>query len=79
MTVGIRTGAYGRTIRPPARTVDRRVLPTLVDDTVLELTGYKTPDLLKHFWGLKELGSQGYDLYDLLIPVESRGTELLQC
>lgn len=49
----------------------------LVDDAVLGLTGYKTPDLLNHFWGLKELGSQGYDLYDLLIPVESRGTELL--
>ena len=49
----------------------------LVDDAVLGLTSYKTPDLLNHFWGLKELGSQGYDLYDLLIPVESRGTELL--
>ena len=34
----------------------------LVDDAVLGLTGYKTPDLLNHFWGLKELGSQGYNL-----------------
>ena len=49
----------------------------LVDDAVLGLTGYRTPDLLHHFWGLKELNSQGYDLYDLLVPVESRGTELL--
>lgn len=49
----------------------------LVDDAVLGLTGYKTPDLLNHFWGLKALESQGYDFYDQLVPVESRGTELL--
>ena len=49
----------------------------LVDDAVLGLTGYKTPDLLNHFWGLKKLNSEGYDLYDLLIPVESRATEPL--
>ncbi|MBR1419344.1 MAG: hypothetical protein IJ576_10305, partial [Synergistaceae bacterium] len=44
----------------------------LVDDSVLNLTGYKTPDLLNHFFGVKELSSRGYDIYDLLIPVESK-------
>ena len=48
-----------------------------VDDGVLGLTRYKTPDLLNHFWGLKELNSEGYDIYDQLIPVEDRATEQL--
>ncbi|MCR4817360.1 MAG: Ig-like domain-containing protein [Fretibacterium sp.] len=59
----------------PARKAD--VALALVDDAVLGLTHYKVPDLLNHFWGLRELGSRGYDLYDLLIPVESRATEPL--
>ncbi|MCR5347038.1 MAG: Ig-like domain-containing protein [Fretibacterium sp.] len=59
----------------PARKAD--VALALVDDAVLGLTNYKVPDLLNHFWGLRELGSRGYDLYDLLIPVESRATEPL--
>ena len=58
----------------PARA---EVSVALVDDAVLGLTGYRAPDLLNHFWGLRELGSEGYDLYDQLIPVESRGTEPL--
>lgn len=49
----------------------------LVDDGVLGLTRYKVPDLLHHFWGLKKLNSQGYDIYDQLIPVEDRATEQL--
>ena len=49
----------------------------LVDDGVLGLTHYKTPDLLNHFWGLKKLNSEGFDIYDQLIPVESRTTEQL--
>ncbi len=49
----------------------------LVDDAVLKLTNYQTPDLLKHFWGEKELNSKGYDIYDQLIPVEDRATEAL--
>ena len=48
-----------------------------VDDGVLGLTRYKTPDLLNHFWGMKELNSEGYDIYDQLIPVEDRTTEQL--
>ena len=49
----------------------------LVDDGVLGLTRYKTPDLLNHFWGMKKLNSEGYDIYDQLIPVEDRATEQL--
>ena len=48
-----------------------------VDDGVLGLTRYKTPDLLNHFWGLKELNSKGFDIYDQLIPVEDTATEQL--
>ena len=49
----------------------------LVDDGVLGLTKYKVPDLLSHFWGLKKLNSEGYDIYDQLMPVEDRATEQL--
>ncbi|MBQ7150695.1 MAG: Ig-like domain-containing protein [Synergistaceae bacterium] len=49
----------------------------LVDDGVLGLTNYQTPDLLNYFWGLKKLNSQGFDIYDQLIPVEDRTTEQL--
>ena len=49
----------------------------LVDDGVLGLTKYKVPDLLHHFWGRKKLNSQGYDIYDQLIPVEDRATQQL--
>ena len=48
-----------------------------VDDGVLGLTRYKTPDLLNHFWGLKQLNSKGFDIYDQLIPVEDTATEQL--
>ncbi len=48
-----------------------------VDDGVLGLTRYKTPDLLHHFWGLKTLNSKGFDIYDQLIPVEDQATEQL--
>ena len=49
----------------------------LVDEGVLRLTNYQTPDLLKHFWGEKELNSKGFDIYDQLIPVEDRATQAL--
>jgi uncharacterized protein YfaS (alpha-2-macroglobulin family) len=49
----------------------------LVDDGVLRLTNFKTPDLLAHFLGARRLNSDGYDIYDLLMPIESRATELL--
>ncbi|MBR1486479.1 MAG: hypothetical protein IJ597_04410, partial [Synergistaceae bacterium] len=53
------------------------VAVAFVDDGVLGLTHYKTPDLLNHFWGLKKLNSEGFDIYDQLIPVEDRATEQL--
>ena len=49
----------------------------LVDDGVLGLTHYKTPDLLNYFWGKKELNSRAFDIYDQLIPVEDKATEQL--
>ena len=53
------------------------VAVAFVDDGVLGLTKYKVPDLLNHFWGLKKLNSEGYDIYDQLIPVEDRTSEQL--
>lgn len=53
------------------------VAVAFVDDGVLGLTKYKTPDLLNHFWGLRKLNSQGFDIYDQLIPVEDKATEQL--
>ena len=53
------------------------VAVAFVDDGVLGLTKYKTPDLLNYFWGLKKLNSQGFDIYDQLIPVEDKATEQL--
>jgi uncharacterized protein YfaS (alpha-2-macroglobulin family) len=49
----------------------------LVDDAVLRLTDFKVPDLLDHFLGKRQINSEGYDIYDLLMPLESRNTELL--
>ncbi|MDY6399943.1 MAG: MG2 domain-containing protein [Synergistales bacterium] len=60
-----------------AITQNSDVAIAFVDDGVLGLTRYKTPDLLNHFWGLKRLNSEGFDIYDQLIPVEDRATEQL--
>jgi uncharacterized protein YfaS (alpha-2-macroglobulin family) len=49
----------------------------LVDDAVLGLTNFQTPDLLGHFLARRQLNSNSYDLYDLLVPLESRATEPL--
>lgn len=49
----------------------------LVDDGVLGITKYKTPNLLAHFWGVRKLNSSGFDMFDQLIPVEGRATEIL--
>ena len=49
----------------------------LVDDGVLGLTRYEVPDLLNHFWGVREANSQAYDIYDQLMPVSERTTEQL--
>ena len=60
-----------------AITANSDVAIAFVDDGVLGLTRYKTPDLLNHFWGLKKLNSAGFDIYDQLIPVEDKATEQL--
>ena len=60
-----------------AISANAEVALALVDDGVLGLTHYKVPDLLNHFWGLKKLNSEGFDIYDQLIPVEDRATEQL--
>ena len=49
----------------------------LVDDGVLGLTGFRTPDLLGHFLAPRRMNSNGFDIYDQLMPLESRHTELL--
>jgi uncharacterized protein YfaS (alpha-2-macroglobulin family) len=49
----------------------------LVDDGVLGLTDFKTPDPEAHFLGARRLNSEGFDIYDLLMPVEARETDLL--
>jgi uncharacterized protein YfaS (alpha-2-macroglobulin family) len=49
----------------------------LVDDGVLGLTRFETPDLLKHFLAPRRLNSDGYDVYNQLMQIEPRGTELL--
>lgn len=49
----------------------------LVDETVLGLTGYATPDPWKHFTSLRALGVDTYDLYNVLIAPEASSTPLL--
>jgi uncharacterized protein YfaS (alpha-2-macroglobulin family) len=49
----------------------------LVDDGVLGLTDFKAPDLLKHFLAPRRMNSGGFDIYDQLMPLEARSTELL--
>jgi len=46
---------------------------TAVDDGILQLTGYKTPDPLKYFFGKRLLGVDIRDLYsDLIDPLDAR-------
>ncbi len=67
------------TLRGSSQSISKNadVAIAFVDDGVLGLTKYKTPDLLNYFWGLKKLNSQGFDIYDQLIPVEDKATEQL--
>ncbi|QVL36239.1 Ig-like domain-containing alpha-2-macroglobulin family protein [Aminirod propionatiphilus] len=67
-----------------ARVTDDRGRPlsgelwlALVDRAVLGLTGHETPDPQALFTARRRLGSRARDLYDELIPVESRQTPLL--
>lgn len=49
----------------------------LVDETVLGLTGYETPDPWKFFTAKRMLGVETYDLYNALITPEKTATPLL--
>ncbi|MGI6253605.1 MAG: MG2 domain-containing protein [Aminivibrio sp.] len=49
-----------------------------VDEGILSLTAFKTPDPWNHFMAKRELGLSVYDMYDLLMPLESRETPLLK-
>ncbi len=49
----------------------------LVDRGILGLTDHETPDPFKSFTARRRLGSRACDLYDELIPIESRQTPLL--
>ena len=40
----------------------------LVDDAILRLTGYKTPDAFDFFYGKRSSGLQSSDIYALLMP-----------
>ncbi|GHS90587.1 hypothetical protein AGMMS49957_16910 [Synergistales bacterium] len=48
-----------------------------MDDGVLGLTSFKTPDLLGWFLAPRQMNSNGYDVYDQLMPLESRNTEIM--
>jgi len=40
----------------------------VVDEGILQLTGYKTPDPYKYFYRKKALGVRSYDIYPFLFP-----------
>lgn len=39
-----------------------------VDEGILQLTDYKTPELMDFFYGKRSLGIETYDLYGMLLP-----------
>lgn len=49
-----------------------------VDEGVLALTGFATPDPWEFFMGRRARSASGYDLYDNLLPLEGRDTPLLK-
>ena len=49
----------------------------LVDEGVLSLTDFATPDPWSFFTARRALGASIFDLYDQLMPLESRATALL--
>ena len=50
----------------------------LVDEGILSLTGYATPDPWDFFMAKRALGVFVFDIYDQLLPLESRETPLLR-
>ena len=49
-----------------------------VDEGILSLTAFATPDPWEHFMAKRALGLSVFDMYDLLMPLESRETPLLK-
>ncbi len=49
-----------------------------VDEGILGLTDFTTPDPWSFFTALRALGVQTFDLYDELLPVEGKATALLR-
>ena len=50
----------------------------LVDEAILSLTNYETPDPMSLFWAKRELGLIAKDFYDELTEPESKATPLLK-
>lgn len=57
--------------------VESNVTVMLVDEAILGLTGFETPDPWKYFTAQKTLGVETYDLYNALIRAETPKTPLL--
>ncbi|MCL1941529.1 MAG: hypothetical protein FWG09_06255, partial [Synergistaceae bacterium] len=53
------------------------VVIALIDEGVLQITDYNTPDPHGYFYAKYGLSSNLYDIYDLLMQIEGRSTELL--
>ena len=56
---------------------DTEIALAFIDEGVLQITGYNTPDPYSYFYSKRGLSSNMYDIYDLLMQVESRATDLL--
>ncbi|NLD04630.1 MAG: hypothetical protein GX672_01845 [Synergistaceae bacterium] len=50
----------------------------LVDEAILELTAFRTPDPWKHFTSKRMLGVETYDIYDSIIKPEDPSSPLLK-
>ncbi|MCL2010570.1 MAG: MG2 domain-containing protein [Synergistaceae bacterium] len=77
LTLSIPNGSVPDGSGPQGQPVRGEIALALVDDGVLGLTNFKTPDLVGHFLARRRMNSDGYDFYDQLMPLESRSTELL--
>ena len=56
---------------------DSEVALAFIDEGVLQITGYNTPNPYNHFYSKRGLSSNMYDIYDQLMQVESSATDLL--
>lgn len=66
------------TVKAPNGTpVSGDVALALVDEGILSLTSFKTPDPIGFFFGKRALNARLYDMYDFLMPPELRAVPLL--